>query len=300
MSKKIITVFGATGHQGGSVLRALLADGIFHVRAVTRNGNSDKAKSLQQLNDVTIVEADLNKPETLDNALENAYGVFLVTDFAAHIDHSETQQGRNAIDNAIKNKVQHFVFSGLEDIKSVIGKPCSHFDYKAAIEKYGLEHSDKINFTVIRIPCYFENFETFMVRKVAQNEYIVTAPVDNQSIYGFSVDDTGLIVAEIFKNPLEYKSKIINLATENLTVAEYADILSKVLAPKKFRDSQMKLEAYSQLKFPFVEEMTVMYEFIRDGHLIRDINLTKSISNKVLGFEDWVIKNKERLSKLYA
>ena len=44
MSKKLITVFGATGVTGGSVARYLLEDGEFAVRAITRNANSEKAK----------------------------------------------------------------------------------------------------------------------------------------------------------------------------------------------------------------------------------------------------------------
>ena len=46
--KKIIAVVGATGAQGGGVVRAILDDpsGGFAVRAMTRNVDSEKAQEL--------------------------------------------------------------------------------------------------------------------------------------------------------------------------------------------------------------------------------------------------------------
>src|SRR5437660_490642 len=73
--KKLIAVIGATGQQGGGVVRALQANGQFAVRALTRN--PDKHRELAE----EVVEADLGKPETLKAAFEGAYGVFLVTNF---------------------------------------------------------------------------------------------------------------------------------------------------------------------------------------------------------------------------
>ena len=66
---KIITVFGATGIQGGSVIAALLPDKSLKIRAVTRNVNSDAAKSLQAQG-VELVTADLDNEESLVKAIE--------------------------------------------------------------------------------------------------------------------------------------------------------------------------------------------------------------------------------------
>src|SRR4051812_27079083 len=73
--QKVIAVFGATGHQGGGVVRALQAGGQFKVRALTRN--PAKSRGLAD----EVVEADLNRPETLKSALAGVHGVFLVTNF---------------------------------------------------------------------------------------------------------------------------------------------------------------------------------------------------------------------------
>src|SRR6266481_5352679 len=74
-NKKLIAVIGATGQQGGGVRNALQARGQFKVRALTRN--PDKNRELAE----EIVEADLDKPETLKAAFEGAHGVFLVTNY---------------------------------------------------------------------------------------------------------------------------------------------------------------------------------------------------------------------------
>src|SRR5258705_4664218 len=74
-NEKLIAVIGATGQQGGGVRRALQDSGQFKVRALTRN--PDKHRELAE----EVVEADLDKPETLRAAFEGAHGVFLVTNF---------------------------------------------------------------------------------------------------------------------------------------------------------------------------------------------------------------------------
>ena len=154
---KIIAVFGATGAQGGSVLRALVDSEKYEVRAITRDSNSDKAKKLASLKNVSVHEADLSDPKSLDKTLAGCYGTFMVTSFhAGEKTSSETQQGINLIDSAVKNKVTHVVVSGLENVSTVLKKPCAHFDEKAKFEEYGLKMGDKIKFTSIRMPMYFQ------------------------------------------------------------------------------------------------------------------------------------------------
>src|SRR4029079_1809495 len=86
MAKKIITVFGATGAQGGGLVRAIANDpnGEFSVRAVTRDPNSDKAKALAAIG-ADVIYGDLGDAASVHNALEGAYGAFFVTFYWAHM-----------------------------------------------------------------------------------------------------------------------------------------------------------------------------------------------------------------------
>ncbi len=179
---KIIAVFGSTGNQGGAVLKSLLKAGNYHVRAITRNVNSDKAKKLATINNVTVHEADFKNPESLDKVLAGSYGAFFVTDFSSHFDHSEVKQGTNLIDSAIRNNVKHVVFSGLENCEKIINKPVYHFDYKAEIENYALARADKLNFTSIQLSLYYQELVSSLLYKVAPQTWVCTFPMADKPL----------------------------------------------------------------------------------------------------------------------
>src|SRR5258708_35864511 len=110
-NKKVIAVIGATGQQGGGVVRALQARGQFKVRALTRN--PDKQREFAE----EVVEADLDKPEILKAAFEGAHGVFLVTNFYGGAD--ELKQATAAIRAAKNAGVKHFIWSTLPDVEAI-------------------------------------------------------------------------------------------------------------------------------------------------------------------------------------
>ena len=111
-NKKVIAVVGATGQQGGAVVRALQASNQYKVRALTRN--PDKHRELAD----EVVEGNLNRPETLASAFHGAYGVFLVTSFQEH-GTSEFKQATAAVRAAKDAGVKHFVWSTLPDVEAI-------------------------------------------------------------------------------------------------------------------------------------------------------------------------------------
>src|ERR1700722_10118252 len=108
--KKLIAVVGATGQQGGGVVRALQASGQFKVRALSR----DPGKHRELADEV--VAADLNRSETLKAAFEGAHGVFLVTNFY-EAGAGELQQATAAVRAAMDAGVKHFVWSTLPNVE---------------------------------------------------------------------------------------------------------------------------------------------------------------------------------------
>ena len=122
---KLITVFGATGAQGGPVARALLRSG-FRVRAVTRSTDSDKAKALKEAG-AEVVAGGVTDAESVKKAVAGAYGVYLVT----VVSPDEAQVGK-AVADECKRAV---VFSSLDSVKDKTGKASIYFDSKSAVEK---------------------------------------------------------------------------------------------------------------------------------------------------------------------
>src|SRR5437879_4980454 len=128
--KEVIAVIGATGQQGGGVVRALQARGQFKVRALTRN--PDKHRELAD----EVVEADLGKPETLNVAFAGAHGVFLVTNFL-EAGTDELKQATAAIRAAKDAGVKHLIWSTLPDVEAISSGKFNvpHFTGKAKVDR---------------------------------------------------------------------------------------------------------------------------------------------------------------------
>ena len=140
--KKIIAVMGATGAQGGGLVRAILNDpnGGFAARAITRDVNSDKAKELAALG-AEVVAGDLDDPESIKKAFEGAYGAFCVTFFWAHFSPEKEIAHAKAMAEAAKHAgIKHVVWSSLEDTRKWI--PLSDDRMPTLQGKYKVPHFD--------------------------------------------------------------------------------------------------------------------------------------------------------------
>ena len=141
--KKLLTIFGATGNQGGSIIDAVLASpdlqAKYALRGVTRDPASSKSQALA-IQGVEMVQADLNDVDSLEKAMKGAYGAFGVTDFWAVMSKDiEIQQGKNLFEAAKKASVKHYVWSSLPYAEKLTNgelKHVDHFDSKAIVEEH--------------------------------------------------------------------------------------------------------------------------------------------------------------------
>ena len=310
--KKIITVFGATGAQGGGLVRAILADtgGNFSVRAVTRDPNSDKAKALAQ-HGAEVVAADLDNIESIKNVLKGAYGAFLVTNFWEHFSaEKEYQQVSDFADMAKAEGVAHVVWSTLEDTRNWVpldndsmptlqGKyKVPHFDGKGAADQLFTEKG--VPTTFYRTSFYWDNFIYFgMGPKVGEDgKYHIYFPMDDKKLPGMAAEDIGKCAYGLFKKGKEVIGKTIAVTGEHLTGDEMASKFSKSLG-KDVVYTNVTLDAYRSFGFPGADDLGNMFQFKRDFNedfcKIRDVEYSKELNPELQSFDQWLASNGERI-----
>ena len=197
-SKKLIAVVGASGHQGGAVVRALQASGRFKVRALTRN----PARHPKLADEV--VAADLNRPETLKAAFAGANGVFLVTN-AWEAGQDESEQAVAAVNAAKDAGVQHFIWSTLTNVETISGGRIDvpHFTDKAKVERI-VREAGFLHYTFVIAPFYYQNLLGPMApQKQADGTVGWVLPIDPERrvIHMGDITELGRIVAGAFAQP---------------------------------------------------------------------------------------------------
>jgi uncharacterized protein YbjT (DUF2867 family) len=197
-NKKLIAVIGATGQQGGGVVRALQASSQFKVRALSRNPGKHRELADE------VVEADLNRPETLEAAFNGAYGVFLVTNFREK-DTDELKQATAAVRAAKEAGVQHFIWSTLPDVDAISGGKLHlpHFTGKAKVDRIVKEAGFK-HHTFVIAPFFYQNLAGLMAPQKQEDGTLGWAlPVDPtvRGIHAGDITEIGSIVAGAFAHP---------------------------------------------------------------------------------------------------
>lgn len=219
---KIITVFGATGNQGGSVIKYILEDASlskeYKIRGITRDTTKKSAQDLAnqgvEVVSVCVIgrfirknylsnysQADLNHVDSVTAALAGSHTVFLVTNYWETTNGDiEYSQGKNVTDAAKKTGVSHILFSSLhhvtEETKGRL-KNVPHFDSKAQIEKYIRASGIKCTFF---LPGYYMSNFTRMLNKSENDTYQLFFPVDGKKAKFPLFDaaqDTGMILKPI-------------------------------------------------------------------------------------------------------
>lgn len=223
MDDKVIMVAGATGRQGGAVVRHLQKRQ-WKVRALTRNARGAAAMSLAAQG-IEVVQGDMNDPRALARAMENAYGVFSVQDFWIVGAQTEIQQGENMAEVANDTGVCHFVYSSVEGANK--GSGVDHFESKFVIE----EHIRSLGLpaTVLRPVGFMENYHIPRVRKSILKGTLAHPIASYKKVQLIPTDDIGAFAAAVFDEPQRFIGKSIDIASDELSNSEVATTFSKVL-----------------------------------------------------------------------
>ena len=291
---RTILVTGATGAQGGSVARRLLAGGKFAVRALTRNPQSDAAQALAKAG-AQVVQGDLADPASVAKAVEGSYGVFGVTSFWEHFD-KEYDHGKTLIDAVAKAGVQHFVFSTLPSVKKTASHlDVPHFELKARLEEQ--TRSLGIPSTFIHMAFYYDNFLAFFPpRKQEDGSYAFGFPQGDTPLAAVAVEDAGGVVSPIFENRDRFLGTTVVVAGDELPPGTYAEILSRVTG-KKVAYGHIPREVFAGFGFPGAADLADMFEFYR-VHIPRrtqDIEQARALYPGLQTFEQWAHAHRDAL-----
>ncbi len=310
--KKIIAVVGATGAQGGGLVRAILSDtgGEFAVRALTRDVTSDTAKQLAALG-AEIVAADVDDLPSLKRAFKGAHGAFCVTFYWAHMSpERETAQAEAQAVAAKDAGIAHVIWSTLEDTRKWV--PLSDDRMPTLMGKYKVPHLDSkgaadqrftglgLPVTILLTSFYWDNFISFGMgpKKGADGKLALTLPMGDAKLPGIAAEDIGKCSYGIFKKGSAYTGKTVGVAGEHLTGAQMAAAFTKALG-REVRYNAISPAVYRGFGFPGAEDLGNMFQFFRDFATnvcaARDIGVSRSLNPALQTFDQWLARNASRI-----
>jgi uncharacterized protein YbjT (DUF2867 family) len=278
-NKKLIAVVGATGQQGGAVVRALEAGNQFKVRALTRN----PAKHRELADEV--IQADLNRPETLRAAFEGAHGVFLVTN-PWEQGTNEVEQATAAVRAAKDAGVKHFVWSTLPDVEAISGGKfhVPHFTGKSKVDRI-VKEAGFANHTFVIAPFYYQNLIGVLApQKQADGSLGWALPLDPtvRSIHMGDISELGDIVTGAFAHPdLAGHGEYLPLVGDFMRFDEIIDTLNR--QGHNFSFKQVPKEVFAGF-FPGAGDVAEMFSYFQaHTYLGSDSRDQIALANKIAG-----------------
>jgi len=273
-----ILVAGATGQQGGAVLRHLRTQG-FAVRALTRDVHSPAARTLAATG-VAVIQGDFEDRISLERALAGMYGAYAVqTPWQGGGVEGELRQGIAFADAAKAAGVQHLVYSSVGSADRQTGIP--HFESKYQIE----EHIRAIGlpYTILRPVFLMENF-------LANRDTIVMSGTLAESLLPatllqlVAVDDIGAFAALAFAQPEQWIGRAIELAGDELTMPQVAVCFGRVIG----RPVQYVQVPMAEFRRVGSEDMVTMFTWLNQVGYGADLPTLRAIYPALTTLEQWL------------
>lgn len=311
--RRVLAVVGATGAQGGSLVRAIAAhpSGGFQARAITRNVDAPAAKELRALG-AEVVFGDVDDPESIGRAFEGAYGAFCVTFFWQHgSPERETEQARVMATAARDTGLEHVIWSTLEDTRKWM--PLSDERMPTLHGKYKVPHFDAKGeadaiFTSLGVPTtflltsfYWENFKHpgMGLQRDHEGRLFLGLPMGTAKLPGVATEDIGRTAYGIFERGAEMIGQRTGVAGEHLGGSEMAAAFSAI-AGEDVEYRAIEPEVYRRLPFPGADDLGNMFQFKRDFEAdyrgARDVARARALNPNLRSFAAWLAENQSRIA----
>jgi uncharacterized protein YbjT (DUF2867 family) len=309
---KLIAVTGATGAQGGGLIRALLADrdAGFAARAITRDPESPAARALADQG-VEVVQADFDDEASLTRAFAGAHGVFCMTNFWEHFSPQREQaQARNLANAAGVAGVAHAIWSTLEDVRAYVplnddrmptlmgAYKVPHFDAKAEANRFFAEAG--VPTTYLYTAFYWENLIHFGMgpTKGEDGTLSLTFPLAEARLAGIAAGDIGACAYGIFREGEPWIGRTVGISGGHLTGAEMAAELGRALG-QEVRYNAVTPAVYSAFGFPGADELANMFqfnaEFEQEYCAARDLDTSRRLHPRLCSYSEWLERHAEQI-----
>ena len=318
--KKIIAVVGATGAQGGGLIRAILADrqGPFTARAMTRNTGSDPARELASQG-AEVIEADLDDETSVRKAFDGAYGAYVVTNFWAQRtpeqEHARTRaqmeldQAATAARAAKDTELRHVVWSTLEDtrphfqrlgieVPDALGSyKVPHFDGKG--EANGFFTALGVPTTFLQTTFYYEAFLQGQGPHPNDNgELVLSLPMADNKLALIAGEDIGKTALGVFRRGRQFIGKTVSIAGTIATGEELAAMFTAALGEKviyrPLTTDQMRASGQ-----PGAVEVANMFQFYSDASeyftAVRNLDLVRGLNPELQTLDSWLLQHKTEI-----
>jgi uncharacterized protein YbjT (DUF2867 family) len=280
-NRDIILVTGATGNQGGAIARQLLADG-YKVRAMTRNPHGDKAMALAGLG-AQLVQGDLDDPQSLERALDGAWGAYAVQGNQEAGVAREEEQGKRFAEIARAAGIRHFVYSSVGSAQR--GTAIPHFENKWRVE--GKIRSLAFpSYTILRPVFFMENFLSPWLKPGILEGKLRLPMAAETGLQMISLEDIGKFGALAFKEHERMNGVELDIAGDRRTMPEAADIIGRAM-DKKVLFERIPIEEYRKMS----EDLAVMFQwFDRVGYDVDIGAVERTYGVKCLTLSEWAGK----------
>ena len=258
---RTVLVTGATGRQGGAVIRHMLPKG-WKLRALTRNPDGHEAQALASQG-IEVMRGDLEDPDSIARAAIGAYGIYSVQDFWAVGAKREVQQGKNVANAAKKAEIKHFIYSSVGGAERKTQIP--HWESKWEVENYIRQLG--LPATVIRPVSFMETYYIDQVEIGILKGKLADPIRGNKPYQTIATDDIGAFVALAFERPSDFIGKALEIAGSELTNVEAAKVFSQVLGkPVKFQRIPLPV-----VRLLLGKEFHAMFRWFNDAGYQADI-----------------------------
>lgn len=310
--EKIIAVLGATGAQGGGLVRAIAEDlaGGFKARALTRHPDSEKARTLAELG-AEVRAVDVDDAHSLVDAFEGVYGAYCVTFYWEHFSPEKELAEATAMARAAKAQgLKHVIWSTLEDTRQWMGLDddrmptlmghykVPHFDAKGEANQVFADLGVPTTFLLTSF--YWDNLIHFGMgpKRGEDGKLVFTLPMGDAKLPGIAAEDIGRCAYGIFKENAALIGETVGICGGQLTGGQMAAALGEALGEGVVYNA-IAPEVYRGLGFPGADDLGNMFQFKRDFNDdfcgARSVDTSRRLNPALQDFQTWLARNKERI-----